>query len=173
VACDGNGFRNARDLSTAEVVVLGDSFVEGGLVAASDLMTATLSRLLGCTVANLGQSAYGPQQELAVLKRFGTGLHPRLCIWAFYGGNDLDDVERYEQLRQDRVATADRSTAWERSFGHNALLVLAERLVPSPTSLPTRQTGRRGAPSGMTTAVRPGFSSLAQGHSFPAVGSPR
>ena len=30
VACDQNGFRNACDLSTAEVVVLGDSFVEGG-----------------------------------------------------------------------------------------------------------------------------------------------
>ena len=136
VACDRNGFRNACDLSTAEVVVLGDSFVEGGLVAADDLMTTTLARILGCTVANLGQSAYGPQQELAVLKRFGASLHPRLCIWMFYGGNDLDDVERYEQLRQDRVPTAVRSTPWERSFGRNALQVLAERLEPYLTADP-------------------------------------
>jgi hypothetical protein len=70
VTCDRNGFRNASDLSAATVVVLGDSFVEGGLVAADDLMTATLSRLLVRTVANLGQSAYGPQQELAVLRRY-------------------------------------------------------------------------------------------------------
>jgi hypothetical protein len=62
-------------------------------------MPATVARLLDCTVANLGQSAYGPQQELAVLKRFGASLGPRLCIWTFYEGNDLDDVERYEQLR--------------------------------------------------------------------------
>jgi hypothetical protein len=136
VACDRNGFRNACDLSTAEVVVLGDSFVEGGLVTAGDLMTATLARLLGCTVANLGQSAYGPQQELAVLKRFGTSLRPRLCIWTFYEGNDLDDVERYEQLRQDRVPTVVRSTPRERSFGRNALRVLAERLSPLLTPDP-------------------------------------
>jgi hypothetical protein len=99
-------------------------------------MTATLTRLLGCTVANLGQSAYGPQQELAVLNRFGTSLRPRLCIWTFYGGNDLDDVERYEQLRQDHVATAVRSTPGERSFGRNALKVLAERLSPLLTPDP-------------------------------------
>jgi hypothetical protein len=117
-------------------VVLGDSFVEGSLVAAGDLMTATLARLLGCTVANLGQSAYGPQQELAVLNRFGKALRPKLCIWTFYGGNDLDDVERYERLRQDRVPTAVRSTPWERSFGRNALQVLAERLGPILTPDP-------------------------------------
>ncbi len=136
VACDRNGFRNAPDLSTAEVVVLGDSFVEGGLVAADDLMTATVARLLDCTVANLGQSAYGPQQELAVLKRFGVSLGPRLCIWTFYEGNDLDDVERYEQLRQDRIPTAVHSTPRERSFGRNALRALSERLGPFLTPDP-------------------------------------
>jgi hypothetical protein len=136
VACDKNGFRNARDLSTAEVVVLGDSFVEGGLVATGDLMTTTLARLLGCTVANLGQSAYGPQQELAVLKRFGTSLRPRLCVWTFYGGNDLVDAERYEQLRQDRAPRAVRSTPGERSFSRNILRVLAERLSPLLTRDP-------------------------------------
>ena len=113
VACDRNGFRNTCDLSTAEVVVLGDSFVEGGFVAADDLMTAILARLLGCTVANLGQSAYGPQQELAVLKHFGALLHPKLYIWTFYGGNDLDDVERYERLRQDSISIAVHSTPHE------------------------------------------------------------
>jgi hypothetical protein len=136
VACDRNGFRNACDLSAADVVVLGDSFVEGGLVAADDLMTATLARLLGCTVANLGQSAYGPQQELAVLNRFGATLRPGLYIWTFYGGNDLDDVERYEQLRQENIPTAVRSTPRERSFGRNALQVLSDRLSPFFTPEP-------------------------------------
>jgi hypothetical protein len=132
VAYDRNGFRNPRELSTAEVVVLGDSFVEGGLVAADDLLTATLGRLLGCTVANLGQSAYGPQQELAVLRRHATPLRPRFCIWVFYEGNDLGDVERYEVLRrgEGRAVGAGRSTPRERSFGRNALGMLARRLGP-------------------------------------------
>jgi hypothetical protein len=123
VMYDRNGFRNACDFSSADVVVLGDSFVEGGLVAADDLMTATLGRSLGCKVANLGQSAYGPQQELAVLKRYAAPLHPRLCIWTFYEGNDLEDVVRYEQLTQ-----GDRSTPRERSFGRNALLAISNGL---------------------------------------------
>jgi SGNH hydrolase-like domain, acetyltransferase AlgX len=127
VAYDRNGFRNARDLSEAEIVVLGDSFVEGGLVAADDLLTATLGRLLGCNVANLGQSAYGPQQELAVLNRYAAPLRPRLCIWTFYEGNDLDDVARYEQLTQGNGRAA-RSTPRDRSFGRNALLALSCRL---------------------------------------------
>jgi hypothetical protein len=128
VTCDGNGFRNACNLSAAEVVVLGDSFVEGGLIAAEDLMTATLGRLLGRTVANLGQSAYGPQQELAVLKRYAAPLHPKLCIWTFYEGNDLDDAARYEQLRPRGGGLAVGSTPWERSFGRNALWALSDRL---------------------------------------------
>jgi hypothetical protein len=127
VAYDRNGFRNARDLSEAEIAVLGDSFVEGGLVAAGDLMTATLGRLLGCNVANLGQSGYGPQQELAVLKRYAAPLRPRLCIWTFYEGNDLDDVARYVPLTQNNGRAA-RSTPRERSFGRNAMLALSYRL---------------------------------------------
>jgi hypothetical protein len=128
VACDRNGFRNTCNRSAAEVVVLGDSFVEGGLIAAEDLMTATLARLTGCTVANLGQSAYGPQQELAVLKRYAAPLHPKLCIWTFYEGNDLDDVARYEQLRHRGREPAAGSTPWERSFGRNTLWALSDRL---------------------------------------------
>jgi hypothetical protein len=128
VTCDRNGFRNASDLSAAEVVVLGDSFVEGGLVAADDLMTATLSRLLGRTVANLGQSAYGPQQELTVLKRYAAPLQPKLCIWTFYEGNDLDDVARYEQHRQRSREQAACSTPWERSFVRNVLWALSDRV---------------------------------------------
>jgi hypothetical protein len=128
VAYDRHGFRNARDLASAEVVVLGDSFVEGGLVAADDLMTATLGRHLGCTVANLGQSGYGPQQELVILKRYAAPLRPRLCIWTFYEGNDLDDVARYEPLTQGGDRSDSRSTPWERSFGRNALLSLSDKL---------------------------------------------
>jgi hypothetical protein len=139
VTYDRNGFRNACDLSAAEVVVLGDSFVEGGLVAVADLTTTTLGRFLGRTVANLGQSAYGPQQELVVLKRYATSMHPRLCIWTFYEGNDLNDVERYEQLRHGNGQTTVRSTSWERSFARNALLALAERLGRGLTPEPAEQ----------------------------------
>jgi hypothetical protein len=127
VAYDRNGFRNARDLTEAEIVVLGDSFVEGGPVAADDLMTATLGRAVGCNVANLGQSGYGPQQELAVLRRYAGPLHPKVCVWTFYEGNDLDDVKRYEPRTQNGGQDV-RSTPWERSFGRNVFSFISLKL---------------------------------------------
>jgi hypothetical protein len=84
----------------------------------------------------LGQSAYGPQQELAVLNRSIASSRPKLCIWTFYEGNDLDDVERYEQLRNGSGLQATRSTHWQRSFSHNAFRVLAEQFGPLFTANP-------------------------------------
>ena len=128
VSYDHNGFRNPRDLTSADLVVLGDSFVEGGLVADENLLTTSLGVLLSCTVANLGQSAYGPQQELAVLKRYAVPMRPRLCVWMFYEGNDLEDVARYEQLTGGGPRRAGRTTLRERSFVHNALLRFSSTL---------------------------------------------
>ncbi|MBS0170865.1 MAG: hypothetical protein JSR62_10970 [Nitrospira sp.] len=95
VRYDRNGFRNARDLETADVVVIGDSYVEGYLMPDEQMLTTHLSRLQGRSVANLGHSGYGPQQELAVLRRFGLPLNPKTVVWAFFEGNDVSDAETY------------------------------------------------------------------------------
>lgn len=92
---DRNGFRNAQNLETAEVVVIGDSYVEGYLMSDEHLLTTHLSKLQGMSVANLGHSGYGPQQELAVLRRFGLPLKPKTVVWAFFEGNDFSDAEKY------------------------------------------------------------------------------
>src|SRR5262249_26014037 len=68
---DRHGFRNESDLAAADVILIGDSFVEGWNVSAAELLTERLAEQSGRTVANLGQSWYGPQQELEVLRRFG------------------------------------------------------------------------------------------------------
>ena len=94
---DDHGLRNEVDLESAEVVLVGDSFIEGIGVPARQLVTAHLSRAVGRTVANVAQSRYGPQQELELLRRFGLPLRPRICLWAFFEGNDLDDLVRYDR----------------------------------------------------------------------------
>jgi hypothetical protein len=68
---DKNGFRNDEDLTRADIAVIGDSYVESPMLPTSMLATTRLAKLIQTTVANLGQSGYGPQQELAVLKRLG------------------------------------------------------------------------------------------------------
>lgn len=133
VRYDHNGFRNVVDLKSADMVVLGDSFVEEITIPDAELMTSVLARLQGETVANLGQYGYGPQQELAVLKRFGLPLHPRLVIWMFFEGNDLEDVLNYNR------AMLQRRSSWSdfraRSFTRNALKRI-ERFVLAPAKSP-------------------------------------
>jgi hypothetical protein len=98
---DQNGCRNQQDLQKADIVAVGDSMVEGVTVPRAQLMTSLLGSAQGKVVANLGQSAYGPQQELASLKRFGLPLHPETVLWVFSEASDLSDVVWYDALKRD------------------------------------------------------------------------
>ncbi len=81
--------------------MIGDSYVEGYMTDEAKLITTILSERQGQTVANLGHAGYGPQQELAVLKRYGLPLQPKTIIWAFFEGNDLSDAEHYDPVGQE------------------------------------------------------------------------
>lgn len=119
---DKNGFRNDDDLSSADIAVIGDSYVDSQMLPGSMLATTGLANLTQTTVANLGQSGYGPQQELAVLKRYALPLHPKSVVWVFYEGNDLLDAERYKQKVSLEKSNWDAAKAvWERSFTRNSL----------------------------------------------------
>lgn len=98
---DHNGFRNDVDLTNADMIFLGDSMVEGMTVPTAQLTTSLLAHLQGKVVANLGQSAYGPQQELIVLRRYGLPLRPSTVIWMFSETTDLDDVVNYDRTMND------------------------------------------------------------------------
>jgi hypothetical protein len=98
---DRNGFRNDTDLKSADIIVIGDSIVEGLTVPSSQLTTALLANFEGKVVANLGQSAYGPQQELVVLKRYGLPMRPRIVLWMFSEATDLKDVVYYDRTMRD------------------------------------------------------------------------
>ena len=117
---DRHGFRNSVDLQQADIVVIGDSYIEGYMTPESKLATTLLGQLQGKTVANLGHSGYGPQQELVVLKRYGLPLHPRTVIWTFFEGNDLSDAERYEE-KVARAGSPFWRNLWSRSLTRNVL----------------------------------------------------
>lgn len=128
VRYDSRGFRNEHDLEQAPVVVIGDSFVEAGLVPHGALLSTHLSRLLRVDVANLGQGHSGPQQELLVLRHYGVMLGPRIVLWLFFEGNDLIDARRHERF----LANVELHDFKERSFTKNALLALARLTGPAP-----------------------------------------
>jgi SGNH hydrolase-like domain, acetyltransferase AlgX len=153
VRYDQKGFRNASEMSSADVIVLGDSFIEGSHVSDAELVTAQLQALLSRTVANLGRIGDGPQQELAVLRRYGLGLQPRTCVWSFYEGNDLRDSQEYE-LNQAKVRRySERSRLQlvsERSFTRNCLEYLIRTwLDPRPRPPARLYAGRfESSPAG-------------------------
>ncbi len=72
VRYDRNGFRNAADLDKADIVVIGDSYVEAPMIRDKALSTTVLAGLQGRTVANLGNSGvWSP-----------TGIGGTEAVWA-------------------------------------------------------------------------------------------
>jgi hypothetical protein len=132
---DRNGFRNEEDYEQADYAVVGDSFVEAGGVLAGEMFTTKMAEMMGATVVNLGQSYYGPQQELHVLDRFGLPLKPRVCVWVFFEANDLSDTWRYQGFIENWPMIERNHSSWtSRAFTSNAFVWLAKRFerVPPP-----------------------------------------
>ena len=118
---DANGFRNPPDLRQADVVLLGDSFVEGYHTRKDETTGAELGRLLDVPVANLGQVDYGPAQSLVVLNKFAFAYRPKVVVWFFFEGNDLRDLEHYKSVQANWQQVLDKDKAfWRRSFLRNA-----------------------------------------------------
>lgn len=130
VAYDRHGFRNDEDFTQADVVAIGDSFVEGAETPRSQTAVAAISRRLNTRVANLGQSNYGPQQELVVLERYALPLAPKVVVWFFFGGNDLSDVDVYEWRRAHLDDFLAPPSLGSRSFARNVLTALAQLTTP-------------------------------------------
>ena len=128
---DQHGFRNETDLTRADIIVLGDSIVWAPFVQANETLTAQLQQSRERTVANLAQRGYGPQQELAVLKRFGLPLRPKVCVWTFFEGNDFGDMRRYDHARTNWAAHVKSLHSFgKRSFTRSALTLARELFRP-------------------------------------------
>ncbi len=140
---DQHGFRNDRDLDRAEIVVIGDSYVESPMLPNSVLLTTTLSEAVGSPVANLGISGYGPEQELIVFKRYALNLRPKTLVWVFFEGNDLLELsaEAEESAQTAPEVSHWYDDYWMRSLTRN-LLVLSKQVargcVPQKTFLDFR-----------------------------------
>jgi lysophospholipase L1-like esterase len=139
ITYDRRGYRNPAELDRADIVLIGDSFVEGGYVSDHQVVSSLLQAGLARPVANLGVAGYGPAQELIVLNRDAMPLQPRAVIWFFFEGNDLYNDNLFESVvRVSREVGAipwtDRHGWWRRSFVRNAhaqLRLMLYPLVPS------------------------------------------
>jgi hypothetical protein len=97
---DEQGFRNSHTTKSADLVVLGDSFMEYGDNEADTFGKRLEKKLPGLVVANLGKSGYGPFQYLEVLKKYGIDKKPKDVLFGFYEGNDLKDIKAYLEWKK-------------------------------------------------------------------------
>jgi hypothetical protein len=139
VTYDQRGYRNATALSRVDIVLIGDSYVEGDYVSDDQIVSRLLQARLRQPVANLGVAGYGTAQELVVLKLDAMPLEPSVVIWFFFEGNDLYNDHEFENTllapRDVRAAAwTGRHGWWRRSLVRNAhaqLRLLLYSLVPS------------------------------------------
>ncbi|MCK6492790.1 MAG: GDSL-type esterase/lipase family protein [Nitrospira sp.] len=124
---DHRGFRNEEDLDRADVVVIGDSYVESPMLPTSALLTTRLEQDLQRPIANLGMSGYGPEQELIVLKRYALPMQPHTIVWVYFEGNDLLQLAPEEDEEAADLLPGEGWVAhenyWMRSLTRNLLLL--------------------------------------------------
>lgn len=101
---DKNGFRNPDGVNHADVVFIGDSFTEAGTVEEKDTFVRRVGADSRLSVVNLGRGAYGPQQELIVLHRYGFAYRPRVVVWQLFEGNDLNDARVFSEWKKNPVS---------------------------------------------------------------------
>lgn len=116
---DENGFRNPAGQRQADVVFIGDSFTEAAQVDEQDTFVRRVAKSIGLTVMNLGRGAYGPQQELIVLKRYGLSYKPRAVVWQLFEGNDLADAEGFVDWKTNPQQV---NTSLKERYFNNSLL---------------------------------------------------
>jgi len=87
---DPRGFSNTDPTlqDRADVVVLGDSFMQGVLVEPEESFPARLAAQTGRRVLNLGIPGWDAYQYPIALRQFGLRARPRVVVAGIFGTND-------------------------------------------------------------------------------------
>jgi hypothetical protein len=92
---DHHGFNNPDEVwqRKAEIAALGDSFTHGYCVPPGESFVDLIRQQHRDTL-NLGIAGDGPLLMLATLSEYLPQLHPRVVLWFYFEGNDLEDLQR-------------------------------------------------------------------------------
>lgn len=96
---DEHGFRNPKNLYMQNHVYLmavGDSFVHGSCVNDDEHIFKYLRNKFGILI-NLGTANSGPLAELAAFREYIEPLRPKIVLWFYYEGNDIQDLRKEKQ----------------------------------------------------------------------------
>ena len=91
---DEYGFNNpvgVFDKSFYQIVGIGDSFTSGYCLPDSFSFMSLVKKEYPLTI-NLGVTGTGPLHQLAILKEYVASLKPKVVLWNFFEGNDLQEL---------------------------------------------------------------------------------
>ena len=88
---DSKGFRNDVERETADIILLGDSYIYGHGVENNQTAARFIESLSGYSVVNLARQGDCSYQELYLLYNYGIHYKPKYVIYFFYD-NDLIDL---------------------------------------------------------------------------------
>jgi lysophospholipase L1-like esterase len=116
---NSQGFRDRarsieRTTSVPRIVALGDSFTWGAGVSYDEAFVTLLERTLeaeypGIELINLGVPAWGPNEELHLLKTYGIQFLPDLVMLNFFIGNDIQNKRGDDTRLPDILVVAGQS----------------------------------------------------------------
>ena len=154
---DAYGYRNPRTVPRADVVLIGDSYVEGFNANDDEVVARKLEERLGRPVESMGVSGYGTLQNLIVLDKDAPKLDPKVAVFFFFEGNDLYDDFRIEETwnywdpdySSSSLGMAKFHTWKQRSFVRNFLgyaMRWLDPIVPNhaPYAAPIASGPRKG-----------------------------
>jgi hypothetical protein len=154
-ASDEFGFRNPAGLQVApiDLALIGDSFVQGYCVPSDSTAVAFLRARFPRTV-NLGRDNHGPLSQLAVFREYAARLQPRVVLWFFFEGNDLEDLE-IEKQREPLVRYLDSGYSARLADYPDSLDRQLREVVRIKRNLAEeRQARRRNQPSDQPSGFR-------------------
>ena len=94
---DMDGFHNSQDIRQADLIAIGDSYLEAGNLPEEDNFLTLTGQKLGIKSRNLGRAGYTTPTELIVLKKYGLRCQPKIVVWQIAESNDLADSVMYEK----------------------------------------------------------------------------
>jgi hypothetical protein len=95
---DAYGFRNPQTVPQADVVLIGDSYIEGGNADDSETLARRLEAQLGRPIESMGVAGYGTEANLINLDLNAPKLKPKVAVFFFFEGNDLYDDAEIESM---------------------------------------------------------------------------
>jgi len=88
--------------SKPNIAAVGDSFAHGACVDSESNFVNRIRQRYPNTL-NLGMGGNGPLLALAGIQEYLADLEPKLVLWFFFDGNDLDEVLR--QIASQRISS--------------------------------------------------------------------